>query len=266
MVSAIIQARMTSSRLPKKVMLRVKGKPLIYYLVNQIKNSKKLTKIIIATTTNKEDDEIVEYIKSLNIDVFRGSESDVLDRYYKCAQFYNEKIIVRITSDCPLIDPIVIDECIQKFEDGNFDYVSNINKKIEDKWMYHPSGFPMGYAVEVFNFDALKKSWQNAKKPSEREHVTQYILNNPMTFQIGNVEHSEDYSDIRLTVDHKIDYDLIKIIMEALDMHKRVVHLDEIIKFLDDNPELKKINAHIRYDEGFLKSLENDKKSSTTNY
>ncbi|MBI1829452.1 MAG: glycosyltransferase family protein [Thaumarchaeota archaeon] len=258
MIKAIIQARMGSTRLPGKVMMLVKNKPLLYYVINQVKHSTKLSEVIVATTELKEDDQIVNYVSSLGVNVFRGNAEDVLDRYYWCAKKYSADIIVRITSDCPLIDPEIIDKSIDEFKKNNLDYFSNINKKENGNWIYHQSGYPLGFAVEVFTFDILEKCWKNAKKPSEREHVTQYILNNPDLFKIGNMENSEDLSDMRLTVDHKTDLDLVKIIIDNFQKDK-VFKMNKISSFLNQNPKLKQINANIPFNEGYLKSLKEDK-------
>ena len=258
MTIAIIQARMGSTRLPGKIMMQVRNKPLLHYVINQALQSKKINKLIIATTNSSQDDQIVKFVDPYGVEVFRGSEEDVLDRYYQCAKKYNSDIIVRITSDCPLIDPNLIDKCITKFESHNFNYFSNINKKIGEVWIYHLSGFPLGFAVEVFTFETLENAWKNAKKPSDREHVTQYILDNPKLFKIGNLENSKNYSDMRLAVDHQIDFDLVKTIIEHFP-DGEVFDMEKIAKFLNENPQLKQMNSRLQFNEGYLKSLEQDK-------
>ena len=258
MNTAIIQARMGSTRLPGKIMMSVRDKPLLHYVINQVLQSKKIDKLIIATTNLPQDDEIVKFVDLYGIKVFRGSEEDVLDRYFHCAKELNLDIIVRITSDCPLIDPEIIDKCVEKFENENFDYLSNVNKNIDGDWIYNPCGFPSGFAVEVFTFNALENAWKNAKKLSDREHVTQYILDNPKKFKIGGLENQEDFSDLRLTLDHQVDFDLIKLVIENFP-DGEIYNLKKIISFFDDNSHLKLINSHIQFDTGYLKSLEEDK-------
>lgn len=258
MIIAIIQARMNSTRLPGKIMMSVRNKPLLHYVINQVLQSKKINKIIIATTNSSQDDQIVKFVDSYGIEVFRGSEEDVLDRYYQCAKKYNSDIIVRITSDCPLIDPNLIDKCITKFKKNQFDYFSNVHKKDGNKWIYHLSGFPLGFAVEVFTFTALEKAWNSAKKLSEREHVTLYVLNNPTFFKIGNMENYDDYSDIHLAVDHKVDFDLVKTVIEHFPDNV-IFNLEKIVTFLNKNPKLKLMNSNIKFNEGYLKSLKEDK-------
>ena len=258
MIVGIIQARMSSSRLPGKAMMQIRGLPLLYYVINQVKQSKKLDNFVIATTTLPGDDKIASYSRSLGLDTFRGSVMDVMDRYYQCAKKFRASIIVRISSDCPLIDPRVIDDCISKFENSQLDYLSNTIRKENGKWIYHLNGFPAGFAVEAYTFDALEKAWKSAKKPSEREHVSFLIKNNPYSFKLKNFENNEDMSNIRLTVDHKIDFDLIKKIIESFQKDE-IFTMNKVIKFLNQNPELKQSNAHIPFNEGYLKSLKEDK-------
>lgn len=258
MITAIIQARMNSTRLPGKIMMSVKNKPLLHYVINQVLQSKKINKLIVATTNSPQDDQVVKFTDLYGVEVFRGSEEDVLDRYYQCAKKYNADIIIRITSDCPLIDPHLIDKCITEFEKNQFDYFSNIHKKDGNEWIYHLSGFPLGFAVEVFTFTVLEKAWNSAKKLSEKEHVTLYILNNPSLFKIGNMENHDDYSDIHLAVDHKVDFDLVKTVIEHFPDNV-IFNLEKIVTFLNKNPKLKQINSNIKFNEGYLKSLKEDK-------
>jgi len=249
MNTAIIQARMGSTRLPGKIMMSVRNKPLLHYVINQVLQSKKIDKLIIATTNLPQDDEIVKFVDLYGIEVFRGSEEDVLDRYFHYAKKFKLDTIIRITSDCPLIDPEIIDKCVEKFEKKNLDYLSNVNKKIDDDWIYDPCGFPSGFAVEVFTFNALENAWKNAKKLSDREHVTQYILDNPKKFKIDGLENQENFSDLRLTLDHQEDFNLIKLVIENFPAGE-IYNLEKIISFFEDNPHLKLINSHIPFHKG----------------
>jgi len=258
MIIAIIQARYGSTRLPGKILMNIKDKPLLYYVINQVQSSKKIDKLVVATTEKTLDDQVAKLVDSYDVEVFRGSEIDVLDRYYQCAKNYDADVIVRITSDCPLIDPNLIDTCITKFQNNYCDYLSNTNKLEDNSWVYHLNGFPLGFAVEVLTFDALERAWKISKKPSEREHVTQYIPNNPQLFKIDVIENSDDFSDIHLAVDHKVDFDLVKIVIEHFPENE-IFNLEKIISFFEENPHLKQINSHIPFDEGYLKSLEEDK-------
>lgn len=219
---------------------------ILEHVIDQLSFSKSIKKIIIATTNLKQDDIIEKLGRKLKIDVFRGDSLDVLDRYYKCAKEFNLDNILRITSDCPLIDPEVVDKIIKKFEIEKYDYVSNTLIRT----------FPIGLDAEIFSFEVLEKTWKNAILPSEREHVTPFIRSKKMDFSIGNIENEEDLSKIRITLDRKEDYELIKLIMK--ECKKRPILLQDIIKLFEDKPELMKINEWIRHDEGMQKSLESD--------
>ena len=236
---------MGSSRLPNKVLMKVNGEQTVLeHVIKQLSFCKSISKIIVATTNLKQDDVIEELIKKLEIDVFRGDSSDVLDRYYQCAKKFNLDNIVRITSDCPLIDPEIVDKVIRKYEIEKFDYVTNTLIRT----------FPIGLDAEIFSFDVLEKTWKNAILPSEREHVTPFIRNKKMDFSVGNIEHEEDLSKIRVGLDRKEDYELIKIIVNEFE--KRPILLQDIIKLFENKPELMRINEHIQHDEGMKKSLE----------
>ena len=195
MIGCIIQARVNSTRVPKKILQNLdKEDSVLEYVINQVKNSKKINQIIIATTSLKDDDIVIDISEKNGCNVFRGSEDDVLDRYFQCARKFELDVIVRVTSDCPLIDPQIIDQVIEEFESGNFDYVTNT----------FPRTFPKGLDVEIFSRETLDKMWKNAELPSEREHVTQFIFNNN-EFRIGNVKNDVDLSDMRWTLDEKED-------------------------------------------------------------
>ena len=238
---------MGSSRLPNKVLMKVNGEQTVLeHVIKQLSFCKSISKIIVATTNLKQDDVIEELVKKLEIDVFRGDSSDVLDRYYQCAKKFNLDNIVRITSDCPLIDPEIVDKVIRKYEIEKFDYVTNTLIRT----------FPIGLDTEIFSFDVLEKTWKNAILPSEREHVTPFIRNKKMDFSVGNIEHEEDLSKIRVGLDRKEDYELIKIIVNEFE--KRPILLQDIIKLFENKPELMRINEDIQHDEGMKKSLELD--------
>jgi spore coat polysaccharide biosynthesis protein SpsF (cytidylyltransferase family)/RimJ/RimL family protein N-acetyltransferase len=245
MPTAIIQARMGSTRLPGKVMLNILGKPVLWRVINRVSKARLINGLIVATTVNTEDDIIAEFCKSNDVLVFRGSENDVLDRYYQCAKEYDIKDIVRITSDCPLHDPNVIDLVVDEYLIGDYDYVTNTIEYT----------FPDGLDVEVFSFSALEEAWKNAKLPSEREHVTPYIRKKE-EFKKKNVYSSKKYLPYRLTLDYPEDYQFIKKIYEGIG--KEMFYPDDIVKFLEKNPELLRINQHIKMNEGYSKSLEAD--------
>jgi spore coat polysaccharide biosynthesis protein SpsF len=248
LIGCIIQARTGSSRLPNKVLMKIdENQTILEHVIKQLSFSKSINNIIVATTKLKQDDVIENLVKKLGINIFRGDSSDVLDRYYQCAKQFNLENIVRITSDCPLIDPEIVDEVIKKYETEGLDYVSNTLIRT----------FPIGMDVEIFSFDVLKKTWSNATLSSEREHVTPFMRSKKMDFSIGNVENNEDYSKIRITLDRKEDYELIKKIINKFD--KKPILIQDIIKLFQNQPELMKINENIKHDEGMQKSLKNDK-------
>lgn len=234
-VVCIIQARMTSTRLPGKVLKKVLRKTLLEYQLERVKYSKLIDEIIVATTTNDSDIPIIELCNQLGITFFRGSEDDVLERYYQAALENNGDVIVRLTSDCPLIDPKIIDKNIEMYLYGNYDYVSNTQERT----------YPRGMDTEVFSFELLKKADLNSLLDYEREHVTPYFYTNNKKFLIGQVKNQEDYSNYRLTVDTVEDLELITVILENLYPKNGKFKLDNIIKFLKENPELATLNQHI---------------------
>ncbi len=250
MVTAIIQARMGSTRLPGKVMMKINDEPMLYYVIKQVMASKNISEIIIATTYLPEDDVIEEYVNELGYDVFRGDSDDILDRYYKCAKNFNLKTIVRITSDDPLIDPFVVDACIEKFQNEHFDYVSNTISKKNDSWIPNLNGFPYGIAIEVFNFSSLFKAWKNSKNLLEREHLSPYFIKNPNIFKLGSISNPNDCSNIRVTVDYSEDFDFVKSILTNFEKNE-IITIEKIVSFVKKNPELSKLNNKFVFNENF---------------
>jgi len=248
MIGCILQARMSSTRFPGKIMMTVKNRPIIDYVITQLQYSKNIEQIVIATTNNQIDDILIEYAKKKLIPIFRGSEEDVLDRYYNCAKKFNFSSIVRITSDNPLVDPEIIDNAIEKFKSGDFDFIST----------EHPPTLPQGYAVEVFSFEALKNSWKNAKKKSEREHVSPYMYNNPQLFKLHNIEFKNDLNHIRCTLDRKNDFVFLEKII--LEQKEQPILLKDVLDFVKKNPKLIEINNSYPKNEGYLNSVQNDGK------
>jgi len=247
--AAIVQARMGSSRMPGKVLSKVdESNPILFYVIKQLQFCKLLDKIIIATSDLVEDDKIANFTEKLGISVFRGNSDDVLDRYYQCAKKFSVSTIIRITADNPLIDPTLVDDAIEKYQSSSYDFISN----------GLPRTFPQGTEIEIFSFKSLEKAWKNAKKPSEREHVTPYVYNNSDKFKIFSIKHSENLSHLRWTVDRESDLKLVRIIISKL--KKRPILMNDIINLLSKEPQLIKINQDYVMNEGYLKSLEEDKK------
>jgi len=235
----IIQARMGSTRLPGKVLKKIRGIALLEHCIRRVEQAEKIDKVVVATTINKEDDKIIELCRQMGVDCYRGSSDDVLDRYYGCALVYPVyENIVRVTSDCPLIDPNVIDMCVEAFEKSGCDYISNV--------VPGERTFPRGLDVEVFSRAALKKAKQNASEDYEREHVTPHIWQNKNGhFRIGKmVTASPAYqSDYRLTVDYPEDFIVIERIYDELYESGEIIDVRDVIKFLKDHPEVVKINV-----------------------
>lgn len=246
---AIIQARMGATRLPGKMMMDLAGQPVVQRVFERVKPSRFINEIWLATTINSEDDVLAEWAARNRFACYRGSSEDVLDRYYQAALKAKAEVIVRITGDCPLHDPEVIDKVIESCGKGNqFDYVSNI----------YPPTYPDGLDIEVFSFEALKKTWQEAKLPSEREHVTAYIWKHPEKFKIRNISHSEDLSFYRWTLDTSEDLRFLRLIFEELQKRHQFGHLAEVLAILQEHPDWLKINAQYRRNEGYQKSLKED--------
>jgi len=221
-IGAIIQARMGSTRLPGKVMKKINNRELLWYSYNRAFQSTLLDLVIIATTKNKRDDVIVKWCQENNINYIRGSEDDVLDRYYQAAKEYQLDIVVRLTSDNPFCDPEIIDMLIKKILESDTDYVSNRIKK---------RTYPYGLDAEVFTFASLKEAWQNANLKEQREHVTPYIMSHPKKFKLLEVQNNEDLADYRLTVDDPEDFRKASLLIEQYMADKK--QWREIIEILE---------------------------------
>ncbi len=245
----VTQARTGSTRLPGKVMKVVNGKTLLHIHLERLKQCAQVSKIIVATTVEDEDKVIYDKSKAWGFEASRGSESDVLDRFYQATKNENADWIVRVTSDCPLLDPSLVDAIISYAQSNNYDYVSN--GLIEN--------FPDGQDVEVFKFSALETAWKNAKLNSEREHVTPFIRSHAdgkgkNLFTTSNYGNETNYSQIRMTVDEPRDFDLIKYLIETLGTEKTWLEYTNYIITHD----LTTLNDGIIRNEGFLKSLKKD--------
>jgi spore coat polysaccharide biosynthesis protein SpsF len=234
---AIVQARMGSTRLPGKVLQDLAGEPMLARVVNRTCRAKTLQEVVIATTTNTVDDVIVKLCEARGWSWFRGSEEDVLDRYYHAAKKYQADFIVRITSDCPLIDPEVIDQVVQEFleRQPEVDYASNT-------WPRRT--FPRGLDTEVMRMDVLERAWREDRNPAWREHVTPYIYRNPDRFRIHNVVSPVDYSAMRWTVDTQEDLAFVRKVYDYFG-HDRF-SWREVLKVLEEHPEWVEINRGVR--------------------
>lgn len=235
-IVAILQARMNATRLPGKPLKKVLAKPLLSYELERLKRAKTLDQIVVATTTGPQDQQIVDLCKMENVLVFRGSEEDVLNRYYNAAKQFDADIVVRVTGDCPLIDPEVVDRVVNFYLNHQYDYVSNTRLLT----------YPRGLDVEVFSIKLLEKAVSEAKLPSEREHVTPYFYLHPELFKIGNVACEIDLSKHRWTVDTEEDFQLITKIIETLYPKKSDFVMNDVLELLKMHPEWITINAHIK--------------------
>jgi spore coat polysaccharide biosynthesis protein SpsF len=248
-ITAIIQARTGSTRLPGKTLMTIQGRSLLGHLVTRVKATKNINDIIIATTTNRQDDDIVRFATGERLKLYRGSEEDVLDRFYQAATEYRVGTIVRITPDCPMLDPAITDLVISHYLKGSYDYVSNAIRPT----------YPDGLDTEVFSFQTLEKAWQNAKLPSEREHVTAYIVKRPKIFRLFNVSNDgEDLSWMRWTVDTEQDLQFVKRIFAELYVPGKIFYMEDVVTLLQKNPDLLKINQGISRNEGYRLSLSRD--------
>ncbi len=237
---------MGSKRLPGKVLLDlVDGKKIIEFLFEQLKTSK-LQQKIVAIPDDSSDDILFNFLNDMKILSYRGSKFDVLDRYYHCAKNFSFNHIMRITGDNPLIDPKIINDAIEEYCHSNCDYLTNSIDRT----------FPNGTEVEIFSFNALEIAWKNAKKKSEREHVTPYFYNNPKKFKIHYFKQQQNHSKFRYTIDRKEDYDLVVEILSRI--KKRPIKTSDIIELLTNDPELLKLNSHIIPNEGYIKSINED--------
>ncbi len=257
-ITCIIQARLTSSRLPGKVLLYGYDKPLILHLIERLKKSKNLQKIIIATTNQKIDKPIIDLCKKNKINFFSGHPNNVLKRYYDCAKKFKIKNILRITSDCPLMDYRIVDKVIEEYQKKKYDYVSNIN----------PTTTPDGFDIEIFSFQILKKTFLNAKKKYELEHVTPYIWDNPKKFKILNVkifQNDKLYRKYRLTLDYLEDYFVINKIYNSLYKRNKNFSLKDIIRFLVKNKNIliNKKYIKVNWFRHYMKDLKTINKYDT---
>jgi len=239
-IIAIVQARMGSTRFPKKVMRSISDIPLIEILLTRLSKSKYIDQIVLATTDDPLNQSLINHVENLGYDVYEGSENDVLNRYYQAAVLHHADIIVRITGDCPLIDPEIVDSVITAFKNGKVDYASN----------NYPPTYPDGLDTEVFSFTSLQKAWKQANQPHDREHVTPYIRESGC-FSTLNVTNINDLSDERWTVDEPEDFEVIKGIVEHF-----IPRIDfdwlEVMKLRESNPDIFLPNQNILRNEGAI--------------
>lgn len=245
---AILQARSSSSRLPGKVLRPILGVPMLLRQIERVQRSRILHALVVATSNDPSDDALAEICAQKGIACFRGSLDDVLDRFYQAAHARKATDVVRLTGDCPLADPEVIDKVIREYLDAKVDYAANA---------LEPS-YPDGLDVEVFRFAVLECAWREALLTSEREHVTPFIYKHPEKFKLLKVCHSENLSHLRWTVDNPEDFEFVSRIYEALYPGKPDFTTDDILAYLRQHPGLGSVNAHLERNEGYQRSLVKD--------
>ena len=239
-IGIIIQARISSARLPGKVMLKLANKEVLWHVVKRCQKSRLTDTVIVATSVNTSDDKIEKFCEKYGFSVYRGSLNNVLERYYFCAKKYNLKTIIRITSDCPLIDPAIIDMAIKKFERGRYDYLSNIIKA-------NQTNFPIGLSVEVFSFLALEKNYKEAKTEYKKEHVTPHFYENMDKFKVAPIikplpGYNKSY---RITIDYPEDFKLMQAVYKNLYLENDIIDTRKALAFLAKNPYIAKINSNV---------------------
>lgn len=235
MIAAIIQARMSSTRFPKKVFTQICGKPLLWHIVNRLRFSKKIDNILIATSLNPKDEKIEDWALANGIACYRGDENNVLDRYYHAAKSINASIIARITSDDPFKDPVIIDNVINLLQENDLDFACNNN----------PPTFPEGLDTEIFTFSALEKAYKESMDSFEQEHVTQYFYRHKDIFRQQNYPHTENLSFLRWTIDTETDLAMAQVVYEKLFVEGKIFLMEDILKLISKNPSIASINKDI---------------------
>lgn len=237
---AIIQSRMSSSRLPGKVLKEAGGRPLLERMVERVRQAKRIDETVVATTVDPSDDTIVEFCEKRSIPVFRGNLMDVLDRYYQAALAYQASVIVRLTGDCPLIDPTLIDETLELMDREQADFACNRLPPPMTRT------YPIGLDVEAVTFSALETAWKKAAEKHEREHVMPYFYEVPGRFKVEKLDYPIDYGTLRWTVDTPEDLDFVRAVYDSLGNRNDFSWLD-VLKLVQEHPELSEINAGIHH-------------------
>jgi spore coat polysaccharide biosynthesis protein SpsF len=243
----IIQARMGSTRFPGKVLADLGGRPVLDWVIRRLTEVKRIDTLVVATSTNPEDDEIEEWCLSQDVPCFRGNSHDVLARFYQCARESSASSIVRITADCPLIEPSLVDSIILAGNCGGWDYFSLGGE------------FPDGLDCEWFTFSALEEAFRGAALGSEKEHVTRYFFNHPEKFKIGSVAPFHALDHVRLTVDEPEDLALLRQIVALLPFDTKGVLIEDVLHLLAIDKKLRQTNSHVQRNQGLARSLLTDR-------
>ncbi|MFZ2491222.1 MAG: glycosyltransferase family protein [Thermoanaerobaculia bacterium] len=243
----VLQARMGSTRLPGKVLADIGGKSMLAHVIERAARIPSIDQVVVATSIDSANEPLMDVARQLGVMSYAGSEADVLDRYYQAARLAAADVIVRVTADCPLLDPSVSGAVIERFCAGPFDYVSNTN----------PPTFPDGLDTEVFSFQALERAWRDAALTSEREHVTPFLWKNTDLFRIDNVTGARDLSHHRWTVDDAGDLAFVRAVFASM-AGREDFGMAEVLEVLDRHPELRELNSGKLRNEGYAKSLSED--------
>ena len=250
MTVAVVQARMSSTRLPGKVLKPVLGQPMILRQMERIRQARRIDRLVMAPSTDASDDVLADVCQAQGVECARGSLHDVLDRYYQVARRLVPQHVVRLTGDCPLLDPDLMDELITFHLAGRFDYSSNA--------LGEPS-FPNGLDAEVMRFECLERAWREARLPSEREHVTPYFYNHPELFRLGGYRGERDLSQMRWTVDEPEDLEFVRRVYAELYPANPRFRMGDVVALLEREPALSAINSGFERNEGYRKSLAADR-------
>jgi len=248
MILGILQARASSRRLPGKVLKPILGRPMLERQIERLRRARRLDRLVVATSSDASDDAIAALCQSLAVDCFRGSLDDVLDRFYQAARPYAPRAVVRLTGDCPLADPQVIDRLIDMHLTGGFDYTSNVVKR----------SYPDGLDAEVMEFHCLEAAWREATLPSEREHVTPFIRSQRERYRFGDLVQPQDLSDGRWVVDDPEDFAFVSAIYEALYPANPAFTTADILALLKQRPDIEAKMGHAPTNEGYQRSLAAD--------
>lgn len=248
MIAAFIQARMTSTRFPGKVLKHILGRPMLELQIERARLCKTINRVVIVTSTASDDQQIVDLCKRINVDFFCGNLENVLDRFFQAANKFKPEHIVRLTGDCPLIDAKVIDSMVRLYLEKKCDYGTNCI----------PPTYPDGLDAEIFTFKALGEACSEAFLPSHLEHISLFFEEQPERFKIVNLANNIDLSRFRWTVDEPQDFEFVKTIFEALYPIKPLFGMDDILGLLEKRPEIALLNRHFSRNEGLIKSKEKD--------
>ncbi len=241
-IVAILQARMSSSRLPGKVLAPILGRPMLARQIDRVRRSRSIDRLVVATSDRADDAPIAALCEREGVECFRGSLDDVLDRFYRCAVHHRANHVVRLTGDCPLADPDLIDALVDMYLGANVDYASNCR----------PPTLPDGLDAEVFGMQALEQAWREASDPFEREHVVPFIIRRPERFRVANWTWTEDLSAMRWTVDRPEDLEFVRRVFESLCPASPEFGFRDVLALIRAVPELGRINQGIQRNEGSI--------------